>query len=255
MVLKDCVAIVTGAASGIGKAIAKTYAEKGARVAIADINLQAAQLTAQEIGYDAMAVKVDVSGRDSVEAMVAEVKKTFGSPNILVNNAGVSYVSPFLDCTEEIWDRTIGINLKGTFNCCQAVIRRMRPNHKGSIINISSQSGKSGNSQYAAYCASKFGIIGLTQSLAIEFAGEGIRVNAICPGVVMTPLWDDMMADYAKKRKLTPAEVKPYLESKIPMGRLCSEQDVANMALFLAGDESKYITGQSLNVSGGAVMH
>ena len=255
MSLKDRVAIITGAASGIGKAIAKSYVEKGVRVAIADINLPAAQKAALEIGSTTLAVIVDVKERDSVEAMVSEVEKTLGSPTILVNNAGISSVSPFLDCTEETWDRTIDINLKGTFNCCQAVIRRMQPNKTGSIINISSQSGKSGNSQYAAYCASKFGIIGLTQSLAIEFAKEGIRANAICPGVVMTPLWDDMMADYAKKRNLTPEQVKPYLESKIPMGKLCSEQDVANMALFLASDESKYITGQSLNVSGGAIMH
>jgi NAD(P)-dependent dehydrogenase (short-subunit alcohol dehydrogenase family) len=255
MSLKDRVAIITGAASGIGKAIAKSYVEKGVRVAIADINLPAAQKAALEIGSTTLAVMVDVKERDSVEAMVSEVEKTLGSPSILVNNAGISSVSPFLDCTEETWDRTIDINLKGTFNCCQAVIRRMLPNKTGSIINISSQSGKSGNSQYAAYCASKFGIIGLTQSLAIEFAKEGIRANAICPGVVMTPLWDDMMADYAKKRNLTPEQVKPYLESKIPMGKLCSEQDVANMALFLASDESKYITGQSLNVSGGAIMH
>lgn len=253
--LKDCVAIVTGAASGIGKAIAETYAREVARVAIADIDFDGAQQVAKHIGSAAMAVEVDVSDRDSVETMVTEVVKTLGPPDILVNNAGVSYLCPFLDCTQDIWNKTLDINLKGAFNCSQAVILRMAGKGKGSIINMSSQSGKSGNSQYAAYCASKFGIIGLTQSLAMEFAAEGIRVNAICPGVVFTPLWEEMMADYAKKRNMTLAEVKPYLESRIPLGRLCTEQDVANMAAFLAGDGSKYITGQSLNVSGGAVMH
>lgn len=253
--LNDRVAIVTGAASGIGKAIAETYARETARVAIADIDIDGAQQVAEHIGSAAMAVKVDVSDRDSVETMVTEVGKTLGPTDILVNNAGVSYLCPFLDCTQDLWNKTLDINLKGAFNCSQAVIPRMAGKGEGSIINMSSQSGKSGNSQYAAYCASKFGVIGLTQSLAMEFAAEGIRVNAICPGVVFTPLWEEMMADYAKKRNMTPAEVKPYLESRIPMGRLCTEQDVANMAAFLAGDGSKYITGQSLNVSGGAVMH
>ena len=131
----------------------------------------------------------------------------------------------------------------------------MLPRKQGIIINMSSQSGKSGNSHYAAYCASKFGIIGLTQSLALEFASEGIRVNAICPGVVLTPLWDEMITDYAKKREMKIEAVKPYLESKIPMGRLCEEKNIADMACFLASDQAAYVTGQSINVSGGAIMH
>jgi len=125
----------------------------------------------------------------------------------------------------------------------------------GVIINMSSQSGKVGNSHYAAYCASKFGIIGLTQSLAVEFAAQGIRVNAICPGVVPTPMWDTQIEDYARKRGLKPEEVMSYFESKIPMGRIGTAKDVAHAALFLASDEADYITGQALNVSGGSVMH
>jgi len=123
------------------------------------------------------------------------------------------------------------------------------------VLNMSSQSGKVGNSQYTAYCASKFGIIGLTQSLALEFAGDGIRVNALCPGIVMTPLWDQMLGDYARKRNLKPEDVRPYLEKRIPLGRLCTPEDVARTAVFLASDESDYLTGQALNVSGGMVMH
>jgi NAD(P)-dependent dehydrogenase (short-subunit alcohol dehydrogenase family) len=126
---------------------------------------------------------------------------------------------------------------------------------RGVVMNMSSQSGKVGNSHYAAYCASKFGIIGLTQSLAVEFAGAGIRVNALCPGVVFTPLWETMIEDYAAKRNMTPEEVWPYFEGKIPLRRLCTAEDVAGTALFLASDAAAYITGQAINISGGAVMN
>ena len=255
MLLKDKVAIITGAASGIGKAIAVAFAKEGAKVTIADINPEAAQKTAEQIGETAIAVKVDVSNRASVEKMFEEVESKFDILDILVNNAGLSYITPFLECSEEIWDKTIDINLKGTFNCSQVAISRMLPCKKGVIINMSSQSGKKGNSHYTAYCASKFGIIGLTQSLAVEFARYNIRVNALCPGVVFTPLWEEMIADYAKKRGMKPEEVKPYFENKIPLGRLCTEKDVADMAVFFASDKTSYITGQSINISGGSIMH
>lgn len=255
MRLKDKVAIVTGAASGIGKAIAERFGEEGAHVAIADLDLSAATKTAEKIGPSAFAVQVDVGEMASVEAMVEKVKSSLGQVNILVNNAGVSYITPFHECSEELWDKTIRVNLKGAFNCCRTVIKNMLERKSGLILNMSSQSGKAGNSQYTAYCASKFAIIGLTQSLAVEYAKSGIRVNALCPGVVFTPLWDSMIADYAKKRDMKPDDVKPYLESKVPMGRLCSEQDVADAAVFLASDEASYITGQSINLSGGAIMH
>jgi len=255
MRLKNKVAIVTGAASGIGKAIAERFAEEGVHVAIADLDLSAAQKTAEKIGPSTFAVQVDVGQMTSVEAMVENVKANLGQVDILVNNAGVSYITPFHECSEELWDKTIRVNLKGAFNCCRTVIKDMLARKSGVILNMSSQSGKAGNSQYTAYCASKFAIIGLTQSLAVEYAKSGIRVNALCPGVVFTPLWNSMIADYAKKRDMKPDNVKPYLESKIPMGRLCTEQDVADAAVFLASDEASYITGQSINLSGGAVMH
>ena len=120
---------------------------------------------------------------------------------------------------------------------------------------MSSQSGKAGNSNYEAYCASKFGIIGLTQSLSMEFARNGIRINALCPGVVFTPLWDEQLGDYAKKRDMKPEEVRPYLENKIPIERSCTPEDIASMAIFIASDEASYITGQSINLSGGVIMH
>ena len=253
--MKNKVAVITGAASGIGKAIATAFAVAGAKVAVADIDLKAAQEVAQQIGASALPVKVDVSNRGSAEDMARDIEEKLGPLDILVNNAGVSYVIPFLECPEDIWDKTIDINLKGAFNCSQAVLKRMVARKSGVIINMSSQSGKSGNSHYTAYCASKFGIIGLTQSLAVEFAGQGIRVNALCPGVVFTPLWDKMIGDYARKRNMKPEQVKPYLEKKIPLGRLCTEKDVADMAVFIASDKASYITGQALNISGGAIMH
>lgn len=255
MLLTKKVAVITGAARGIGKAIAQAFAAAGAKVAIADIDLDAAQETARQIGKSAIAVEVDVAGKASADAMIEHAEKTLGPVDTLVNNAGVSYITAFLDCSQELWDKTINVNLKGAFNCSQAAIARMLPRKNGVIINISSQSGKSGNSHYAAYCASKFGIIGLTQSLAQEFAAQGIRVNALCPGVVFTPLWDGMITDYAQKRNMTPDEVKPYFQNKIPLGRLCTPQDVAEMAVFLAGENASYITGQSINISGGAIMH
>jgi len=252
------VAVITGGGRGIGAQICRTFAEEGAVVAVLDIQQEAAEQVAEEIrgsAGQAIAMACDVTKRDDVEQAADQIERELGPLNVWVNNAGVSYILPFLECTDEIWDRTLNVNLKGAFLCCQAAIRRMLSHQGGVIINMSSQSGKVGNSHYAAYCASKFGIIGLTQSLAVEFAAQGIRVNAICPGVVPTPMWDTQIEDYARKRGLKPEEVMSYFESKIPMGRIGTAKDVAHAALFLASDEADYITGQALNVSGGSVMH
>ncbi|OFX15187.1 MAG: short-chain dehydrogenase [Armatimonadetes bacterium RBG_16_58_9] len=257
MKLEGRVAIVTGGGSGIGAEICRAFASEGAVVAVTDIRLDAADEIAARItesGGHASAFLLDVRDSQKTEALADAVEKELGPIAVWVNNAGVSHVAPFLECSEQLWELTIKTNLKGAFNGCKAAIRRMLPRRNGGILNMSSQSGKVGNSHYAAYCASKFGIIGLTQSLAMEYARDGIRVNALCPGVVFTPLWDEMMEDYAAKRGLRPEEVKPYLESKIPMGRLCDPLDVAHAAVFLASDDASYITGQAINICGGAVM-
>ena len=257
MRLREKVAVVTGGGSGIGAAICRAFAREGAAVAVGDLNRQAAEAVAAEIcapGGKGIAQVFDVSDQAAVERAAGEIEAELGPISIWVNNAGVSHIVPFLECTEDLWDLTQRVNLKGAFLGCQAAIRRMLPRKRGVIINMSSQSGKVGNSHYAAYCASKFGIIGLTQSLAMEFAAEGIRVNALCPGVVMTPLWEGMVADYARKRGLEPEEVLPYLKNKIPLGRLCDPGEVAHCAVFLASDDAAYITGQAINVSGGSVM-
>ncbi len=256
--LEGRIAVVTGGGGGIGAELCRAFADEGARVGVLDIRQEDAEQVAEQVreaSGQAVAVACDVTNHDDVEQAADQVEQELGPLSIWVNNAGVSYILPFLNCTEQIWDRTLDVNLKGAFLGCQAAIRRMAPREDGVIINMSSQSGKVGNSHYAAYCASKFGIIGLTQSLAVEFAAQGIRVNAICPGVVPTPMWDAQIEDYARKRDLKPEEVMSYFESKIPMGRIGTAKDIAQAALFLASDEADYITGQALNVSGGAVMH
>jgi NAD(P)-dependent dehydrogenase (short-subunit alcohol dehydrogenase family) len=258
MRLKDRVAVVTGGGSGIGAEICRVFAAEGALVAVTDLRLQAAQRVVEQIRQAqgcAQAWSFDVSDRAAVERAADEIEQQLGPLDIWVNNAGISRVVPFLECSDDLWDTTLRINLKGTFIGCQVAIRRMLPRQCGVILNMSSQSGKVGNSHYAAYCASKFGIIGLTQSLAVEFARQGIRVNALCPGVVFTPLWEEQMADYARKRDIQPEEVRPYMEDRIPMGRACTARDVAYAAVYLASDEAAYITGQAINLSGGSVMH
>jgi NAD(P)-dependent dehydrogenase (short-subunit alcohol dehydrogenase family) len=257
MLLKNMVSVVTGGGSGIGAAICHELAKEGAVVAVTDVNLEAAEQIAAEIreqNGEAQAWVLDVSCQSSVEAVAQEIKARFGPVDIWVNNAGVSKILPFLDHTEELWDLTMNINLKGCFLGCQAAIRQMLPRKTGVIINMSSQSGKIGNSNYQAYCASKFGVIGLTQSLSMEFAAEGIRVNAICPGVVNTPMWEQQTIDYAKKRSMDPKDVMSYLQSKIPLGRLGEAREIARTVVFLASEDASYITGQSFNLSGGTVM-
>ena len=260
MILQDKVAVVTGGGGGIGAAICREFAAEGARVAVTDLQPEAADLVVADIrargGQASVWPKVDVAERATVERAADEIAAQFGPVDIWVNNAGVSRVVPFMDCTDELWDTILRVNLAGAFIGCQVALRQMLPRQRGVILNMSSQSGKAGNSQYAAYCASKFGIIGLTQSLAMEFARDGIRINALCPGVVWTALWDERhVGDYGRKRSMKPEEVRPYLESKVPMGRLCTPEDVAQTALFLASDAAAYITGQAINISGGSVMH
>ena len=258
MKLKDKVAVITGGGSGIGAEICQRFAAEGAIVVVTDINPDAAQKTVSKITVlngTAKAWAFDVSDRNAIEDAADGIEKEFGAIDIWVNNAGISKIVPFTECSEELWDLTLKINLKGTYLGCQAAVKRMLPKKSGCIINMSSQSGKAGNSSYAAYCASKFGIIGLTQSIAVEYAGEGLRVNALCPGVVFTHLWDEQIVDYAKKRDMKQEEVKTYLENKIPMGRLCTPKDVAAAAVFIASDDASYITGQAINLSGGSIMH
>jgi 3-oxoacyl-[acyl-carrier protein] reductase len=244
--LKGKVALVTGAAQGIGKAIALLLARNGADLVVSDINLEKAQETAKEIqtiGRKSSALKVDVASLEDVERMVQTVLEQFHRIDILVNNAGIARDKLILRMTEEDWDVVLDVNLKGTFNCTKAAIRHMLKQKSGKIINIASVVGEMGNAGQANYSASKAGVIGFTKTIAREFAQRGINVNAIAPGYVETPMTDAL-----------PEKVKEELRQMIPMQRLGRPEDIAEAVLFLVSASSNYITGQVLNVNGGIYM-
>jgi len=258
MLLKGKSIVVTGAGSGLGAAAAKAFSKEGAKITVLDLNEEAVKITADEIiadGGEAIFQKVNVADKASVLAAGDTAANKFGGIDVWMNCAGVSKILPFLDCTEETWDFMLDINLKGAFFCCQSAVTHMLNNNGGVIINLSSQSGKKAGSHYQAYCASKFGVIGLTQSIALEFAQQGIRANSICPGVVQTPMWDKQVHEYAQKRNMKPEEVMPYFCKTIPMGRVASYKNFTDMAIFLASDKSEYMTGQALNLTGGSLLY
>lgn len=207
-----------------------------------------------ENGGCAAYYKVDVTKKAEIEEAADDVEETLGKITSWVNSAGVSRMKPFLECSEELWDLTLDVNLKATFLCCQVAVTKMLSNGGGSIVNMSSLSGKKASSWQTIYCASKFGVQGLSQSIAKEFADQNIRVNTICPGIVHTEMWDRLKYEYAKKRNLDPEEVLPYFEKNIPMHRLVDLQDVIQAAIFLLTDCSSYLTGQSVNLVGGEWM-
>jgi len=244
--LEGKIALVTGAAQGIGRAIALLLAQKGADIVVSDINLEKAEEMAKEIeavGRKGMAIKVDVANTDDVERMIEAILEQFGQIDILVNNAGIARDKLILRMTEEDWDAVLNVNLKGTFNCTKAVIKHMSKQRKGKIVNIASVVGEMGNVGQANYSASKAGVIGFTKTIAREFAQRGINVNAIAPGYIETPMTEAL-----------PEKVKEELRRMIPMERLGRPEDVAQAVLFLVSETSSYITGQVLNVNGGIYM-
>jgi 3-oxoacyl-[acyl-carrier protein] reductase len=244
--LKGRIALVTGAAQGIGKSIALLLARNGADMVVSDINLEKAEETAKEIesiGLKSIAIKVDVANLNDVEQMVAVILEKFGKIDILVNNAGITRDKLILRMTEEDWDVVLKVNLKGTFNCTKTVVRHMAKQRNGKIVSIASVVGEMGNAGQANYSASKAGVIGLTKTVAREFAQRGINVNAIAPGYIETPMTE-----------ILPEKVKEELKKLIPMERLGKPEDVAEAVLFLVSEESNYITGQVLNVNGGIYM-
>ncbi len=246
MELKGKVALVTGGAQGIGKAVALMLAQHGADVIVADVNLEKAQETAKEVeatGRGAMAVKVDITRLNDVEQMVESAIARFGKVDILINNAGIARDKLILRMTEEDWDAVLDVNLKGTFHCTKTVIKHMSKQRSGKIVNIASVVGEMGNAGQANYSASKAGVIGLTKTIAREFAQRGINVNAIAPGYIQTPMTD-----------VLPDKAKEELKRMIPMERLGQPEDVAHAVLFLVSEASSYITGQVLNVNGGIYM-
>ena len=245
--LKDKVAIVTGGARGIGKAIAGTLARLGASVVVADLKAELAEETAKEIaastGQKAIALSVDVSDNESAKAMVKSVLDEFGKVDILVNNAGITRDGLIMRMSEQDWDMVLNINLKGAFNCSQAIVRQMMKQKSGRIINISSVSGVSGQAGQTNYSSSKAGLIGFTKALGKEVGSRNVTVNAVAPGFIETDLTVDL-----------PEEVRQWGINLTPLGHFGVPQDIANAVAFLASDEAAYITGVVLQVDGGMVM-
>ncbi|MCX7322702.1 MAG: SDR family NAD(P)-dependent oxidoreductase [Hyphomicrobiales bacterium] len=248
-------AIVTGAANGIGKAIALRLSAEGCAVALWDMDEQRLRSTLEELGEGRghSAHVVDVSGVDAVKAAFAATTTGWGTaPDILVNNAGIGRLASILDVTPVDFDRTLAVNVGGTFNCCHAIVPSMRANGGGQIINMASWFGKSGRPNSLAYCASKFAIIGMTQSMAIDLSAYGIRVNAVCPGTIDNTDMRKQADAEAAKLGMPPAAERQHL---IPLKRLGQPQDIARVVAFLISDEASYMTGQSINVTGGLWMN
>jgi acetoin reductase-like protein len=255
MRLEGKVAAVTGGGSGMGKAIALAYAREGAKVIVADVNLDAAQTVADEItaaGGEASATQTDVRDQAQAQAMVDAAVERFGGLDILVNNAGVGRIIPFLETTNEDWDFMFDVNCKGLLWCSQAAARQMIAQGRGGkIINLASQAGRRGEALVLAYCASKACVISMTQSMALALAEHKINVNGIAPGIVDTPFWIEVDKQFAKLLGWEVGEPKRRFVESIPLGRIEQPEDVTGAAVFLASSDSDYMTQQTLNVDGG----
>ncbi len=248
-------ALITGAARGIGLAFAAAYIREGAKVVLADIDLEAAQSAAGRLGQLACAVALDVTDQASIDACVAETIENVGHIDILINNAAVFDMAPLSDITRASYERLFSINVAGPLFVMQAVARAMVARGEGGkIINMASQAGRRGEPLVAVYCASKAAVISLTQSAGLNLIPHGINVNAIAPGVVDGAHWDEVDALFAKYENLAPGEKKKQVGQAVPFGRMGAPDDLTGMAVFLATDEAKYIVAQTFNVDGGNWM-
>lgn len=252
------VVIVTGGAQGIGAGISRALAAEGGQVVVADLNEELAEATAKAIGNaggTAIAVGVDVAERPSVKAMIERTVGEFGRLDVIFNNAGVSRPERFLDITDESWDRIMRVNAFGVFVAMQEAARQfVAQGGGGKIVNTASIAGREGFPDFGHYCASKAAVISLTQSGAREFAQHDITVNAFAPGVVETPLWDDLDAVIAERDHKQKGEAIAEFSAGILRGRPASPQDIAPTALFLASSDSDYMTGQVIMIDGGMVL-
>lgn len=256
--LQGKVAIVTGAGQGLGEALAQRLDKEGCKIVVADINYENAKRVAAELA-NAIAVQVDVTDEQQVEAMVNASVTEYGTLDLLVANAAILIAKPVIEFPVEQWKKMIDVNLTGYFLCAKHAAKVMAQNRKGSIIQINSKSGKKGSFKNSAYASAKFAGIGFTQSLALEMAEYGVRVNAICPGNLLnSPLWTDgpnsLFKQYAANQGITEEQVRQKYLSQVPLGRSCEYQDIANVMVFLASDEAGYMTGQAINVTGGQEM-
>jgi len=259
-------AVVTGGAQGLGAAISLRLASEGCNVVIADIKQEGIGEIEARIQEEnektfqhpvrTLGMVTDVTQEAQVEKLIEETVSTFGRLDLLVNNAGILIAKPVDEFPAEQWMKVIDVNLFGYFLCAKHAARVMKAQRSGVIIQINSKSGKKGSYKNSAYAASKFGGIGLTQSLALELAEFGVRVNAICPGNMLdSPLWvDSLFKQYARTRGMTEEEVRQYYIDQVPLKRGCTYDDVCNLLVFLASEQSSYMTGQAINVTGGQEM-
>jgi D-sorbitol dehydrogenase (acceptor) len=255
MKLEGKVAVVTGGARGIGAAICRRYADEGARVVVADILEGEAEALAGEIGRTAFGVGLDVTRRPSIDAMVERVVAAAGGIDVLVNNAAIFDMAPLLEISEASYDKQFAVNVKGLLFTLQAVAAQMvRQGRGGKIVNFSSQAGRRGEPLVAVYCASKAAVISLTQSAGLALIRHGINVNGIAPGVVDTPMWDQVDALFAKYEGLPLGEKKRQVGQAVPFGRMGAPEDMVGAAVFLASADADYIVAQTLNVDGGNWM-
>ena len=248
------VAFVTGGGAGIGAAIAAMFHAQGARVVVADIDGGAANATAAAFAADGAGVQLDVTREADIQREVAAAFARFGRIDILVNNAGIMRKAFVRDMTEETWDAVVDVNLKATFLCSKSVLPAMIAQQRGRIINIASIAGKVGEPTASAYSAAKFGVIGFTRSLALEVAEHNILVNAICPGPIPTQLGRQGWEDGALVNAMALDDVMKRVNSRSPLRRLGTVEQVAKMALFIASDDCDFTTGSAFNVDGGIVM-
>jgi NAD(P)-dependent dehydrogenase (short-subunit alcohol dehydrogenase family) len=256
------VAIVTGAGRGIGRAIALRLADEGAAVSVADVDLASTEVLAEEIkknGGKAHALKVDVRNQKDIDTMVSETVKNFGEINIFVGNAGVGVVARLLDTDEAMWDRVMEVNAKGTFLTCKAVAKEMiKQGRGGRIIINASGAGKIApgkGTPLGAYAASKHAVVGFTKQLGLELADQNILVTCLCPGIVDTPLWDQIDRETARIEQVPVGSVKARAVAGVPLGRIQTPEDVANVVAFLASDDASYITADAINCAGGLLPY
>jgi 3-hydroxybutyrate dehydrogenase len=260
MRLADRIALITGGGRGIGRAVAFAFAREGARVAVAARTGAQVARVAEEIEaqceVEALAVVCDVSEQKSIARAFSQVREKFrGGPDILVNNAGVAESAPLIKTVDELWQRHIAINLTGTFYCMREALPAMVERGWGRIINIASIAGKTGAPYISAYTASKHGVVGLTRSVALEVALEGVTVNAICPGYVETEMTEGAVRNITAKTGKTADEALKVIKRMSPQNRLVTTEEVAALALLLASHEGRGITGQAINVDGGSLLY
>lgn len=248
-------ALITGAGRGIGRGFAEAYLAEGARVAIADIDLELAQETARALGERAYAIQIDVSDQDSIDAGIASVVSHAGKLDILINNAALFDAAETVDITRDSYDRLYAVNVAGTLFTMQAAAKQMiAQGHGGKIINMASQAGRRGESLVLVYCSTKAAVISMTQSAGLNLIKHGINVNAIAPGVVDGAHWDHVDAMFAKLEGKEPGQKKAEVAAGVPAGRFAEPSDLTGMAVFLASSDSDYILSQTYNVDGGQWM-